>query len=69
MYNVGGDKVGEVKTSDAQRRAVRKYKEKTPTKKVTIEFFPGDMALFDHLQGQDKKQTYIKNLIRKDMEK
>lgn len=56
-------------TSESQRRAVQKYKQKTPTKKVTIEFFPGDMDLYDHLQSQGKKQTYIKSLIRADMEK
>lgn len=55
------------KTSDAQRRAIQKYKQKTPTKKVTIEFFPSDMELLNHLQSQDKKQTYIKELIRKDI--
>jgi hypothetical protein len=56
-------------TSEAQKRAVAKYKQKTPTKKVTIEFFPSDMELYNHLQSQDKKQTYIKNLIKADMEK
>lgn len=54
------------KTSDAQLRAVKKYQEKT--KRITIRFFPAEMELWQHIQSQPKKQTYIKDLIRKDME-
>lgn len=51
--------------SEAQKRAVKKYKEKV--KRFTVEFSPAECELFDHIQQQDKKQTYIKALIRADM--
>jgi hypothetical protein len=53
--------------TEAQKRADRKYKAKV--KKMLLEFYPTDADLLEHLNKQDKKQTYIKNLIRKDMEK
>ena len=54
-------------TSEAQRRAVTKYKQKV--KRITIDFHPTESELWEHIQNQEKKQTYIKNLIRADMEK
>ena len=54
-------------TSEAQRKAVKKYKEKV--KRMTIEFHPSEMDLYEHLQQQSKKQTYVKDLIRADMNK
>ena len=56
----------ENKSSDAHLRAVQKYKQKV--KRITIEFHPTEADLWEHLQNQPKKQTYIKDLIRKDME-
>ncbi len=55
------------KTSEAQLKAVAKYKEKT--KRITIDFAPTELDLWNHIQSQEKKQTYIKNLIRADMER
>lgn len=55
----------EKKTSDAHLRAVKKYKEKV--KRITVDFYPADEEIWQHIQSQDKKQTYIKDLIRKDM--
>jgi hypothetical protein len=55
----------EPKTSEAQRKAVAKYKQKV--KRITIDFYPADEALWNHIQNQEKKQTYIKDLIRADM--
>lgn len=52
-------------TTEAQRRAVQKYKQKV--KRITLEFSPAEADLWDHIQSQDKKQTYIKDLIRQDM--
>lgn len=52
-------------TSEAQKKAVKKYKEKV--KRMTIEFHPTEMDLYEHIQKQPKKQTYIKDLIRKDI--
>ena len=54
------------KSSDAHLRAVQKYKQKV--KRITLEFHPTESELWDHIQAQAKKQTYIKDLIRKDME-
>jgi hypothetical protein len=52
-------------TSEAQKKAIKKYREKT--KKLQLEFSPAEEDLWNHIQSQDKKQTYIKDLIRKDM--
>ena len=54
-------------TTEAQRRASQKYREKV--KRITIDFYPTEAELWDHIQSQEKKQTYIKDLIRKEMEK
>lgn len=53
------------KTSDAQIRAVKKYNQKM--KRLTLNFYPTEEDLWNHIQSQTKKQTYIKELIRKDM--
>ena len=55
----------EKKTSEAQLRAVKKYKEKV--NRLCIDFFPPDQDIWDHINSQPKKATYIKDLIRKDM--
>lgn len=52
-------------TTEAQKRAVKKYKEKV--KRITVDFSPAELDLWQHIQSQPKKQTYIKDLIRKDM--
>lgn len=53
--------------SEAQRRAVQNYKKKV--KRITIDFAPTETDMWEHIQSQEKKQTYIKNLIRADMER
>lgn len=53
--------------TDAQRKAVKKYKEKI--NRITIDFYPSEAELWEHIQSQQKKQTYIKDLIRSDMNK
>lgn len=55
------------KTSEAQLKAVKKYKQKV--NRITIDFSPAEEALWNRIQSQPKKQTYIKDLIRADMEK
>lgn len=52
-------------TPEAIKRAKAKYAAKAT--KVTIEFYPQDEALLKHLQEQDNKQGYIKELIKKDI--
>lgn len=61
----------EPKTSEAQLKAVAKYKEKNKAniKRMTLEFHPNELELWEYLQKQPKKSTYIKDLIRADMEK
>lgn len=54
--------------SEAKKRAKAKYKAEK-VKKVLLEFYPTDAELLEHLDKQDKKQTYIKNLIREDIKK
>lgn len=58
----------EKKTSDAQLRASQKYK-KGNIKRITVDFSPVESDLWEHIQKQPKKQTYIKSLIRADLEK
>jgi hypothetical protein len=55
-------------SSEALKRAKAKYKAEK-VKKVLLEFYPTDAELLEHLEKQEKKQTYIKNLIREDMKK
>ena len=54
-------------SSEAQRKAIKKYKQKL--NRITIDFSPAEEELWKHIQSQEKKQTYIKALIRADMEK
>lgn len=53
--------------TEAQKRATKKYKEKA--NRITVDFYPTEDDLWQHLQSQEKKQTYIKDLIRVDMKK
>lgn len=57
----------EKKTSEAQLKAVKNYKKKV--NRITVDFAPTETELWEHVQSQPKKQTYIKNLIRADMDK
>lgn len=53
--------------TEAQRNAAKRYKQKL--NRITLDFSPAETDLWNHIQSQAKKQTYIKDLIRKDMEK
>lgn len=53
--------------SEALKRAKKKYLAKG--KRLTIDFYPSEADLIEHIEKQEKKQTYIKELIRKDMKK
>ena len=55
------------KSSEAHLRAVQKYKQNV--KRITLEFHPTEEEIWNHIQSQPKKQTYIKDLIRADMAK
>lgn len=51
--------------SEAQKKAIKKYREKL--NRICVDFSPAEQELWEHIQSQPKKQTYIKDLIRKDM--
>lgn len=38
-----------------------------PQKRIFLDFYPSEAALIEQVEKQPKKQTYIKDLIRKDM--
>lgn len=54
------------KTTPAQLRAVKKYRKKV--NRITVNFYPTEAALWDHIQSQQNKQGYIKSLIRADLQ-
>ena len=54
--------------TEAQRRAKAKYKSQN-VKKILLEFYPSDIELYEKVQEQPNKQGYIKDLIRKDLNK
>lgn len=45
--------------------ARKKYRQKV--KRIYLDFYPTEADLFEYVETQPKKQTYIKKLIRKDM--
>ena len=53
--------------TEAQKRAKKKYYEKI--QKILLEFYPSDAELYEKVQAQPNKQGYIKDLIRKDLNK
>ena len=53
--------------SEARKKALDKYK--AGVKRFTVDFPPSEAELWEHLNRQPKKQTYIKALIRADMER
>jgi hypothetical protein len=56
---------GERNMTEAQKRAKQKYREKVV--RIVVEFYPTEAALVDQIEKQPQKQTYIKDLIRQDM--
>ena len=53
--------------TEAQKKAKAKYKAKV--NRFTVDFYPTEADIYEHFSNQDKKQTYLKNLIREDMNK
>ena len=53
--------------TEAQKRARKKYQSKVV--RYVIELYPTDTDLIEHINKQPVKQSYIKDLIRADMEK
>lgn len=52
--------------TDAQRRANLKYRKRV--KQLVLQFPPGD-PLWEWLEEHQPKATYVKGLIREDMER
>lgn len=53
--------------TEAQKKARNKYN--SQRKNITLNFSPTEMELYEYIKSQAKQQTYIKNLIRADMER
>lgn len=51
--------------TEAQKRAKAKYQQKV--NRLHVDFYPTETELWEHIEKQEKKQTYIKDLIRSDM--
>lgn len=54
--------------TEAQKRAKAKYQAEK-LKRIAVEFYVSDTELWNKLQEQPNKQGYIKDLIRKDLNK
>lgn len=53
--------------TESEKKAKKKYLAKG--KRMTIDFYPSEADLIEQVEKQPQKQTYIKNLIRQDIEK
>lgn len=53
-------------TSDAQKRADRKYK-REKTRQLCLRFYPADAEAWAFLSEQENRQGYVKELIRREM--
>ena len=53
--------------TEAQKAAKKRYRERG--KRLTLDFYPAEAALVAHIERQERKQTYIKALIRADMDR
>ena len=59
---------GKMARSESAKKADAKYKAEK-TRQLVIRFYPADADILEHLQQQDSKQGYIKQLIREDMQR
>ena len=55
-------------TSEAQKRANSNYRKRC-VKNVTVASYPNDKELFEWMDSKGGRASYIKRLIREDMEK
>lgn len=53
--------------TDAQKRANAKYRREHVTQKI-VAFYPAEADLLAHVKTQGAFATYVKRLIREDME-
>lgn len=54
--------------SEAQAKANEKYR-KANVKSFNVKFFPADADVLTYFQAKENRNQYIKDLIRKDMER
>ena len=52
--------------TEARKRAKANYNKKV--KRISIEFYPADMELYEKVKSQESIQKYIKDLIRTDIQ-
>lgn len=52
--------------TEARKRAKANYNAKV--KRISVEFYPAEMDLYDKVKSQDSIQKYIKELIKKDIQ-
>ena len=52
--------------TEAEKKAKKKYRDKG--KRMTLDFYPSEVALIEQVEKQPNKQGYIKGLIRADTE-
>ena len=53
--------------TEARKRAKANYN--TKVKRISVEFYPAEMELYEKVKSQESIQKYIKELIRKDITK
>ena len=53
--------------TDAKKRAKAKYNAKR--QRLYLDFYPTETELWEHINKQDNKQGYVKELVRRDMNK
>ena len=49
----------------SHKKAKNQYKKKV--KRISVDFYPTESNLWNHIEAQPQKQTYIKDLIRADL--
>lgn len=52
--------------SEAQKRAVRKYRQRM--KSITIEFSPNEYGLYNSIKANGPSATYLKDLAKADLD-
>ena len=52
--------------TEARKRAKANYN--TKVKRISVEFYPSEMDLYEKVKSQESIQKYIKELIRKDIQ-
>lgn len=55
--------------ADAKTRYKRKARKAGRVHQVNVEFYQKDAALYEHLQRNKPAATYLKSLLRADMER